>query len=900
MNTVCVHLGDRTIDLLTGRMEPGGGVLRPLELRVLQVLARSAPHPVSAKRLLTEVFGYHADSASQTPYTTIRRLRQAVEADADAPEYVLSARGEGYRLVAALTDGPASTLPPEPPGFFGPQEPLDALTAQVTTFIGPGGAGKSRAALRFAHRRAAAGEAVAWLADPGASLWVAAARRWNTEPTPEAIADRLEPGWVVIDDVTDAIEEAAGLARAAGPEVRFVFTSRRPLDLPGEALFEVGPLAPSDAVALLVSRAALHRGGRWTPSHDDAPALARIADRVDHLPLGLELAAVRLGSIAPEVVAAQLDDRAPLRTVRAGVPERHQSLRAVMAWSWDRLDPRERGWLTGVSALEGAFDLDLAEAALGPLDEDWDTGAALTHLHRLGLIAASDLPRRPLRALSTVSAAVADLADPAAWEAALDRVARRTAERASTLARTWTLRRTLFDGGQDDLATLRALARSRSRGFGDPSETLYVEASLLAGVCHRAAADAAFDALRAADPSPELRARAALTQYGAWAMWARPGGVERMDEAFHDPTLPPADRVALGFALAMRDLVQGVPTERLHALEPLCAASPPEVAAQLQVHRTLIDGLLIGTSGRCADAREAFRASEARARAAGSVVVGWLLHAYAAFSLIALCRPHEAVAELEVAHRALLDAQDRGVPTRQDHLLVGAMLLRGLSATDATRAAEFGRTLVLELRRWGATSMVVDAEREWIEALVRAGRVEEAGAALERLERRPSVGRLHDGRRALARAWVAAAGGRPDLAAIAARSALDAVSAWERFGAAELLAEALVGVDRVEEALAAIAPAFAPPDQLVAPGSLWALRHALGELTADQAAAGILATQREDGDLRLAAALRGRHPSPPPHDPDGTVTGWLDVLAGRPPSRPIPPYRYALRRAAGQ
>jgi predicted ATPase len=136
--------------------------------------------------------------------------------------------------------------------------------------------------------------------------------------------------------------------------VRILATSREPLGVTGETLCPVPslPLPPDSAtpaealeygsVRLLAERAAAVRPG-FTVDEVSAKPVIRICRALDGNPLAIELAAARLRSLTPGQVASRLDDRFSLLTAgsRTALP-RHQTLRAIVDWSWDLLDERER------------------------------------------------------------------------------------------------------------------------------------------------------------------------------------------------------------------------------------------------------------------------------------------------------------------------------------------------------------------------------------------------------------------------------------------------------------------------------------------------------------------------------------------------------------------------------
>ena len=150
--------------------------------------------------------------------------------------------------------------------------------------------------------------------------------------------------------------------------MRILATSREPLGVTGETLCPVPslPLPPDGAtpaealeygsVRLLAERGAAVRPG-FTVDEVSAEPVIRICRALDGNPLAIELAAARLRSLTPAQVASRLDDRFSLLTAgsRTALP-RHQTLRAIVDWSWDLLDDAERTVLRRLSVFSGGRD----------------------------------------------------------------------------------------------------------------------------------------------------------------------------------------------------------------------------------------------------------------------------------------------------------------------------------------------------------------------------------------------------------------------------------------------------------------------------------------------------------------------------------------------------------------
>ncbi len=181
---------------------------------------------------------------------------------------------------------------------------------------------------------------------------------------------------LVLDNCEHLVEAAARLADrllAACPGVHVLATSLEPLGITGETLCQVPPLAlpPAHAAAeeavaypavqLFADRAAAVRPG-FTVDARNAAAVVEICRRLDGMPLAIELAAARLRALSAEQVAARLGDRFRLLTggSRTALP-RHQTLRAVVAWSWDLLTEPERILARRLSVFAGGVTLESAE-----------------------------------------------------------------------------------------------------------------------------------------------------------------------------------------------------------------------------------------------------------------------------------------------------------------------------------------------------------------------------------------------------------------------------------------------------------------------------------------------------------------------------------------------------------
>ncbi len=296
----------------------------------------------------------------------------------------------------------AGNLPAQLTSFVGRDEELNRVTklldeARLVTLTGPGGTGKTRLAIEAAARLADQAPDGMWFVPlapvrdaidvPQAvlsALGIAEATRpadsvWLTVLPPlDRLTDALASQRLVLvldncEHLIAAVAELAGRLLAAAPGLRILATSREPLGVIGETLCPVPalPLPPPDvtageameygAVRLLAERAGAVRPGFTVDSGSVGPVV-RICRALDGNPLAIELAAARLRSLTATQVAGRLDDRFALLSAgsRTALPQ-HQTLRAIVDWSWDLLGDDERTVLRRLAVFNGGASPDAAE-----------------------------------------------------------------------------------------------------------------------------------------------------------------------------------------------------------------------------------------------------------------------------------------------------------------------------------------------------------------------------------------------------------------------------------------------------------------------------------------------------------------------------------------------------------
>ena len=387
--------------------------LEPQAFDVLIYLVRHRERVVSKEELMDAIWGGRFVTEAAVT-SRIKQVRRALGDDGSTQRLLRTVHGRGYRFVGpasldadgatpttttppaaaepATSDTPAEPGPPDhrtaPPGnhnlrgsltqLVGRREELVLIADQLgrgrlLTILGPGGVGKTRLALEAARsRRDADGPWFVELA--GLSDGTLLAETVATELGIPAVSDtaalaqllRDRHTLVVLDNCEQIAEPVAGFVTTLlgrCPHLEVLATSRQTLGTPGEFVLDLRPLPDSEAVQLFLERASA-AVPRWLPDAEEQAAVARVCRDLDDLPLAIELAAAQCRALSVHQLLDQLGDRfALLRSSRPG--DRHASMTAALAWSYDTLSTDERDLFAGLSLLEASFDLDGVLAVWG-------------------------------------------------------------------------------------------------------------------------------------------------------------------------------------------------------------------------------------------------------------------------------------------------------------------------------------------------------------------------------------------------------------------------------------------------------------------------------------------------------------------------------------------------------
>ncbi len=309
---------------------------------------------------------------------------------------------KGYRVVAQggrwlpVRDVPTN-LPAQPNAFVGREHELDEIKAllsqtRLVNLLGMGGLGKTRLGIQAANELRAEHPDGVWFID------LAPLREGNLVLTEAAqvLGVREEPGRALVDSIGQflkvrrtllVVDNCEHLVKAAAnlihsimkvaPRVAFIASSRISLRVPGEHTYPILPLPlppasaslpellQSTSVRLFMDRAQEQRPD-FRLTEAQAPAVTELVARLEGIPLALELAAARLRTLSVSEINSRLKNRFKLLTGGSLVnDERQQTLRGLVDWSYDMLEPEEKSALQRLAVFRGGFDLPAAEAVCG-------------------------------------------------------------------------------------------------------------------------------------------------------------------------------------------------------------------------------------------------------------------------------------------------------------------------------------------------------------------------------------------------------------------------------------------------------------------------------------------------------------------------------------------------------
>lgn len=406
------------LDVRAGELRKNGIKLRlqGQPLHVLEVLLRGAGDLVTREDLHTQIWptGTFVDF-DHGLHNTIARLREVLGDSSDAPRFIETLPRRGYRFIAPVTivngaepktdphaerkESRINNLPPAGTALIGRATEMAALKellgrqhVRLVTVTGPGGVGKSRLAVEVARELTESYPnglffvPLAGVSEPEqitlAISQTLGLRESSGMTAGEALKDylrgSLDPLLLLLDNFEHLLAGGPGLARwlAMTPTLKFLVTSRAALHISNEHEFPLQPLALPDAkssqsvatlaqcpaVALFAQRAAEVKPD-FGLTEENASAVTEVCFRLDGLPLAIELAAARVKLLTPAAIRIRLANRLQLLTGGAkDLPERQQTLRRTIDWSYDLLSETERKLFRRLAVFVGGCTLEAVES----------------------------------------------------------------------------------------------------------------------------------------------------------------------------------------------------------------------------------------------------------------------------------------------------------------------------------------------------------------------------------------------------------------------------------------------------------------------------------------------------------------------------------------------------------
>lgn len=381
--------------------ERDGDYFGPAVNRIARLLAIGHGGQILVSRTTADLLQGDLPEASHLRDLGAHRLRDLAHAEhvfqLDVPELP-----QTFPALRSLGGFP-NNLPPQLTSFVGREHEIAEIADllrehRLVTLVGAGGSGKTRCALAAGADLLERFTDGVWLVElapiSDASLVTACVaralgvRESTDQPLIDTVIAHLDTreALLIVDNCEHVIESACDVVRAilrGCPGVRVLATSRETLNTAGEHSLRLPSLAVPPAAQLTASGVlaygavtlfadrALASDASFVLSDEAAPFVAEIARRLDGIPLALELAAARIKVLTPKQLAQRLNERFRVLTGgdRSALP-RHQTMRALIDWSYDLLSERERALFRKVSIFAGGFTLESAVAVCGDESSD--------------------------------------------------------------------------------------------------------------------------------------------------------------------------------------------------------------------------------------------------------------------------------------------------------------------------------------------------------------------------------------------------------------------------------------------------------------------------------------------------------------------------------------------------
>jgi len=421
--------GELRVDPGNRRITRGGSevLLEPKALAVLLLLMERGGDLVTRDELLDGVWG-HRYSTPATLNRIMALLRRAFDDDAEHPRFISTVHGAGYRFIGAIErvavsqqhtparfgPPPLARLPTKLEALIGRDDELDRirtmlLEARAVTVIGAGGIGKTQCALEVGRLCTHDFPDGVWFFDLSpferSQDWLRALAGALSVPTvgsatllPRVASALTERRALLLVDNCDRLASGIGMLAyellRSCPELKVLATSQQRLDFVGERLMWLPPLkvppcaadaervplaeiASTPSVALLLERARAAQA--IALRSDNVGDIVEICRRLEGMPLALELAAARFATLSPADIRERLSRHfGLLASDSAGRKPRHQTMQALVEWSYGLLSSNEQQLLCWLSVFRQGWAIDAVESMASALFRD---GADVIELH---------------------------------------------------------------------------------------------------------------------------------------------------------------------------------------------------------------------------------------------------------------------------------------------------------------------------------------------------------------------------------------------------------------------------------------------------------------------------------------------------------------------------------------
>lgn len=597
-------------------------------------------------------------------------------------------------------------------------------TSRVVSILGPGGLGKTR--LAHVLGREAAEPVVHFvelvgvaapddlIGEVGSALGVRDSVSGRRALTPAQrsdvrarIAQQLDqsPSLLILDNCEHVVAVVADLVAylvATTRTLRVLTTTRSPLSIAAETVYPLGELDTADGIELFRQRAVAAR-----PDVQIDAAVAEIVQRLDGLPLAIELAAAKVRVMTTADIARRLENRfALLRGGDRSLPDRHQTLIAVIDWSWNLLEEPEQRALRWLSVFHDGFTLDSAEAMLGPVALE-----AVQNLADQSLVSVVESP---------------------------DGIRYRMLETVREFGRMQ-----LVDAGEDERARLAhwawavSLAEVNADGLAGPGQFAAVDALR---VEENNLADVLRQALTVPDPETVVNVLAGLGMF--WMILGDHARIFSLTEAVAEaltgwtPSVEDADATRMALAVTINNSVIGGSADAAQELRRMLqeigpGETSPRVAAMVQI----MQGFDPTDPERLYAALEEFGSGSDRLLAVNALQ--WSSHA--------LENMGDPVSALAAAERALALVDETDGPWQAAILHTQAAQL-AMQQGKAEDAVVHAHAAIPVLDRLGARDDSVQLRALLAMSAIGAGDLEAAALEIDRLDRREETETVFGGR----------------------------------------------------------------------------------------------------------------------------------------------------------